>query len=389
MENRVAGEKAARHISRWCLVLACALAALWSLPVHADTLYLPEQVETVEESAFEADETIIEVVLPDGVLSIGSRAFADCSSLTTIYIPASVETIGTQALLGTCDPLLIRTTPGSEAVDYALANGFDLDAETTYRALLIAQSEYETMDDLPASANDQKIMANALAGAGTKPYQVTQVSNVTADGMHEAIQSAFGKAQPQDVSLFCYCGHGASGNNNPDLLGALVGVDGAFITGAMLRSWLDEIPGRKIVIIDACYSGNLIGRGEREAEVPLSELTALVQSLIAPFTWRSRAGELAAPQYFVITAASSTQQSWETNNSNGKGYGLFTYGMGLALGYDFINDRYVEPRADVNRDGVITIDEAYRSAKQTAWDIYPRQAAQVYPAACTWFGMLR
>ena len=66
----------------------------------------------IEESVFEGNENIKEVVILDGVVSIGSSAFSGCTSLAKIEIPNSVTSIGDSAFSG-CTSLAKIEIPDS------------------------------------------------------------------------------------------------------------------------------------------------------------------------------------------------------------------------------------------------------------------------------------
>ena len=68
-----------------------------------------------------ANSGVAEVSLPETCASIGNCAFQNCSSLAKIAIPASVAEIADSAFEN-CDNLVIYTTTGSYAVDYAVAH---------------------------------------------------------------------------------------------------------------------------------------------------------------------------------------------------------------------------------------------------------------------------
>ena len=57
-------------------------------------------------------ETIVQIVIENGVTSIGNRAFSRCTSLTSVTIPNSVTSIGTYAFSG-CTGLTSLTIPNS------------------------------------------------------------------------------------------------------------------------------------------------------------------------------------------------------------------------------------------------------------------------------------
>ena len=319
-------------------------------------------------------------VIPSGATGIDAEAFAGCISLSQITIPASVQTIGKDAFADSELPLLIRTQPQSAAMAYAIANHIDFQADTTYRALLIGQSAYTGGGKLYGTLTDVKTMAHMLTGFQQTPYQATTCIDLTGEEIKTAISSAFAAAQPQDVSLLYYSGHGLAS-------GSLCGVDGSAVSAQALRACLDEIPGRKIVIVDACYSGALIGRAA-DSEKAADGFT---DAFLSAFSWKSRSN-LAADQYFVMTAAHSSQQSVEVQSAS-RSYGLFTYYLAKGCGYDQYFSSFRDRLADANGDQVLTFDEAFQYAKtktRTHAQAYQMtQEAQVWPEDCDWFGFLR
>ena len=358
-------------------LLTAVLSILFSA-ASSETLVLPDALSEIGDEAFAGDQAITSVVVNLGAERIGAGAFRGCSQLQTIALPSSVQQIAEDAFTDCHKPLLIRTIAGSNAMQFAISHQLDYQADTTYRALLVGQTDYLFYEDLPGSANDLSIMQNILSQYG---YSVSARQDLTADEIHSAISACFSQAQPQDVTLFFYAGHGMN-MRDAQKNGALVGVDNSLVTGATLRTWLDAIPGRKIVILDSCYSGNVIGRSS------VSPASQLASSLLEPFTYRSRSGELAASEYYVITAAHSTQQSWEFTT---KKCGVFTYCLGLGCGYDYDSHTACTRTADTDHDGVITLHEAYQhTLSSVAQYLLPDpQVVQVYPSNCSWFGIFR
>ena len=354
------------------------------------TFSLPSSLTVVEEEAFAGVTSISDLTLPDGMQEIGARAFAD-TQLYTIGVPESVINIAEDAFEGVTTPLLMETSAGSIAVSFALANDVDFRAETDCRALLIGQTAYPSPNELEGPAKDVVKVKNLLSGS----YKVTVRENLSANEILSAISETFSAATPEDISLFYYGGHGLSSSNS-SRNGSLVGIDFAsYVTAGQLRNALDTIPGRKIVIIDACYSGALIGRkaevsameASAAAEVSGSSAPSPAQSAVeAPavsfmnsFTsgkLRSR-GNLAAQPYFVLVSSTGTEQSWEASSG-----GVFTYAFAQSAS-----------KADSNSDGVVTLQEcyAYTAARVSAIvetnDLV--QSVQVYPEGCGWFGMFR
>lgn len=331
-----------------CFLLAFLLPSC----ACAKMIAIPQNTTVIESQAFQGDESITEVVIPAGVASIGADAFDGC------------------------DPdLLIRTSAGSAAMTYAQSNQIDYQADTTYRALLIGQCEYESpMQALSGPANDVQAMANALNLHPATPYQCTIRENLTATEMASAILTTFADVREQDVSLLFYSGHGAEG-------GYLVGVDRRPLSPASLRVVLDRIPGRKIVIVDACNSGAIIGKSAEGAQQSFTE------AFISAFAAVRRS--LASDSYYVITASRGTQESFEYDIPGFMAYGLFTRHFCAGIGYDYFNQKETQALADANRDGVITIDEAHQYAAQAAYQQLPDQEAQVYPENCIYQSLVR
>ncbi|MBR3503914.1 MAG: caspase family protein [Clostridia bacterium] len=379
-------------------VLCAALALSGSGPARAERFDLPPQLTEIGEEAFRGNTAVVEAIVPQGVVSVGSRAFADCGRLGWVTLPSSVETFGEDVFDGCAADLLIRTAPGSAAMDYAQDNLIDYQAGTAYRALLIGQTYPDRSNlTLVGPANDVAVLEPCLERFGDTPYDVTVRMNLTAAGITDAIGEVFGGAGPQDVSLLYYSGHGISSSND-GVRGGLLGADGyGYVTAGQLRAALDVVPGRKIVIIDACYSGNFLSGNMRSA--PLQSRGAaeeytnedFTDAFISAFSARKRS-TLAGEGYFVIAAAAADESSYEhvLNEFDGLSHGYFTASLCWGCGYA---DPDGAAPADVNANGVITFEELYdyASAKVIQIQRYPQyyQHAQVYPSGCQWFGVLR
>lgn len=381
---------------RWKIRMVCgALLVLLLLQfpqtAYCESLLLPSSLSAIEEEAFAGDSSLTEAVLPDSVLAIGSRAFADCTGLLSLSIPAATETIAPDALDGISGPLLIRTTAGSAAMQFALNHGFDFQAGTVYRALIIANAHYTDLSELPGTLTDAEGVSAVLTSFAGTGYSVAVRQDQTAEGMLASIRSVFSGARPQDVSLLYYSGHGKH-SSDASVNGALIGIDGSLVTAAALRSCLDELPGRKIVIVDACYSGSLIGRSS-DASAKTGD--SFVSGFISAFSTglRSRSCEnLADNGYYVIAAAQSTELSYEySSRINGVwvDYGVFSWALCLGCGYDLTRQIHTSVTADRDGNGVVSFQEAYAEAVRNVLRAGADQSAQVWPAQCVRFGFLR
>lgn len=347
---------------------------------------IQEGTVSIAPYAFEGSQ-FDSIVLPDGILDIEDGAFADCASLISVSVPASVQYFGSDIFANNENPLIISTTPGSEALYYAMQNSLDYDADTTCRALLIGNSVYQAVyKKLNAPTSDAAAMSATLNQTGTRTFTSTIKENLTANEILSAVSTTFADADETDISLFFYAGHGFSSSDS-EKNGALVGIDGySYVYANDLRQALDTIPGRKIVIIDACYSGGLIGRGASE-DPAVSFMSAFLNGSML----RSRSN-LAVDSYFVLTASAGTQESYEVSGDS-YSMGVFSYYVSRGLGYNRIQKAYITPQADTNKDGIVTFAEEYEYARDNVSTYVGKssitQSVQVYPDECDWFGLKR
>lgn len=289
----------------------------------------------------------------------------------------------------------------------------------TYRALLIGNTYTGESNELPGCENDVDGMRTMLGRMTATPYSVTVKKNIRAEEILSSISSTFGNASYNDVSLFYYSGHGANSvgaDGNPTSYhAALVGTFQTYVSIARLKTELDKIPGKKVIIIDACHSGQFIARDGTVTQVSSSAFNSQVVNLFANDDQLSgdvsrtavvlaadgsellseeapafidRAGDtnFAKSGYYVITACRSEEKSVSTGyDSNGDGkidryFGLFTYGLCYGNGWNLARNAAISSlNADLNKDSKVTLYEAYVYAKVMAQSHNPNQTAQIWP----------
>ena len=289
----------------------------------------------------------------------------------------------------------------------------------TYRALLIGNTYTGESNELPGCENDVDGMRTMLGRMTATPYSVTVKKNIRAEEILSSISSTFGNASYNDVSLFYYSGHGANSlgaDGNPTSYhAALVGTFQTYVSIARLKTELDKIPGKKVIIIDACHSGQFIARDGTMTQVSSSAFNSQVVNLFANEDQLSgdvnrtavvlaadgsellseeapafidRAGDtnFAKSGYYVITACRSEEKSVSTGyDSNGDGkidryFGLFTYGLCYGNGWNLARNAAISSlNADLNKDSKVTLYEAYVYAKVMAQSHNPNQTAQIWP----------
>lgn len=293
------------------------------------------------------------------------------------------------------------------------------EAAGTYRALLIGNTYTGESNELPGCENDVDGMRTMLGRMTATPYSVTVKKNIRAEEILSSISSTFGNASYNDVSLFYYSGHGANSvgaDGNPTSYhAALVGTFQTYVSIARLKTELDKIPGKKVIIIDACHSGQFIARDGAVTQVSSSAFNSQVVNLFANDdqfsgdvsrtavvlaadgsellseeapTFIERAGDtnFAKSGYYVITACRSEEKSVSTGyDSNGDGkidryFGLFTYGLCYGNGWNLARNAAISSlNADLNKDSKVTLYEAYVYAKVMAQSHNPNQTAQIWP----------
>lgn len=289
----------------------------------------------------------------------------------------------------------------------------------TYRALLIGNTYTGESNELPGCDNDVDGMRTMLGRMTATPYSVTVKKNIRAEEILSSISSTFGNASYNDVSLFYYSGHGANSlgaDGNPTSYhAALVGTFQTYVSIARLKTELDKIPGKKVIIIDACHSGQFIARDGAVTQVSSSAFNSQVVNLFAnddqfsgdvnrtavvlaadgsellseeapAFIDRAGDTNFAKSGYYVITACRSEEKSVSTGyDSNGDGkidryFGLFTYGLCYGNGWNLARNSAISSlNADLNKDSKVTLYEAYVYAKVMAQSHNPNQTAQIWP----------
>lgn len=293
------------------------------------------------------------------------------------------------------------------------------EAVGTYRALLIGNTYTGESNELPGCENDVDGMRTMLGRMTATPYSVTVKKNIRAEEILSSISSTFGNASYNDVSLFYYSGHGANSlgaDGNPTSYhAALVGTFQTYVSIARLKTELDKIPGKKVIIIDACHSGQFIARDGAVTQVSSSAFNSQVVNLFAnddqfsgdvsrtavvlaadgsellseeapEFIDRAGDTNFAKSGYYVITACRSEEKSVSTGyDSNGDGkidryFGLFTYGLCYGNGWNLARNSAISSlNADLNKDSKVTLYEAYVYAKVMAQSHNPNQTAQIWP----------
>ena len=216
------------------------------------------------------------------------------------------------------------------------------------RALLVACSDFITQPDLGnAISGNVQMISSALLGVTPRLAGLSiEDGTIGSDAaLNHSISEAFGAADEDDLSILYLCTHGILSSSD-DGLAYLVLSDGeaeTALSGASLCQMLAPIQGDKLLILDACYSGALIGRS-----VNLSPDQAANHTLA-----RSAEPFLKDTSIHVLTSASGHESSWYYDSSQLSTGAISYFASALSSGLGL----YGTPEADLDGDAQITLRE--------------------------------
>ena len=203
------------------------------------------------------------------------------------------------------------------------------------RCLVIGFDRFVTMPPTGhASENNTETMAALLEEFLPGEKQITRHVGGpgSTEDLENLIRESFAGAREEDTALLYLSTHGVSREGAPGGMALLLsnGEQEEGLTPDRLRRMLDRIPGRKIVMADACRSGALIGKGKTKGR-----------------------DFFADGAYRVLVSAGAEEDSWfwsaEEDEYTGTGY--FTEALNSAL-------RASDPKQiDPNRDGMVSLQE--------------------------------
>jgi len=227
------------------------------------------------------------------------------------------------------------------------------------RALLVACSDFITQPDLgSAISGNVQMIASALLGVSPRLGELSiEDGTIGTDAALEAsIANAFGKAAEDDLSILYLCTHGVLSSSDDGLAYLLLsdGKTETALSGSSLCGMLAPIQGDKLVILDACFSGALIGRGAQSRPnrpedtdnrlPPVPDTSAMAAE---PF--------LADTSIHVLTSASGHESSWYYDSQQLATGAVSYFATALSSGLGL----YGTPEADLNGDALISLRELH------------------------------
>ena len=229
---------------------------------------------------------------------------------------------------------------------------FSFPASAQTRALLVACSDFITQPDLGSEiSGNLHMLASALLGAAPTldSLSIEDGTIGTPQALANAIDSAFTEAKEDDLSLLYLCTHGilSSADDGQSYLLLGNGKTETPLSSDELYHLLSPIQGDKLLILDACFSGALLGRNASEPTNAFS-LQANPQSFESPF--------LKDASMHVLTSASSSESSWYYDGEGLQSGAVSYFASALSSGLGL----YGSAEADLNGDRQVTLAEMHR-----------------------------
>ena len=152
-------------------------------------------------------------------------------------------------------------------------------AEGVNRALLIGTDLFVSMPPTAPAAEQNLIRMEQLLWnrwPGMAGCRTVLNGPGSAEGLRSLMEEAFAGADEKDTSLIYCSTHGLRNREGQAALLLSDGREEEQLTADNLARLLAGLPGRKVLILDACYSGGLIGKGMEGGENPFMGTDTLV-----------------------------------------------------------------------------------------------------------------
>ncbi len=238
-------------------------------------------------------------------------------------------------------------------------------ARPVLRALLVTCDRFVSRPETTPAAQQNALMVKGLLEADARGFSVIRTECDTlssVEAFSQAVTETFSEAAEQDISLIYISTHGLYSANRSNLSASLLLSDGTReerLTAQALAGILYDIPGTKLLVLDACHSGAFIGKG-------LSDF--------------AQANPFATEGFHVLCSAGGSEESWYWRADGGDalhGAGYFTSVLSSALGSGG------SAPADRDLDGRVTMTEL----RQFLLDHYAASTPQIYPenSDCVFF----
>ena len=184
--------------------------------------------------------------------------------------------------------------------------------------------------------------------------------------LFQTLTTILNQATPNDLTILTYSGHGVDKTGemvmaHTDADGYIPSIEGLLVTPTELLNAVSAIPGRKLIILDSCFSGVFVPESNSSLSTVLDNS---IDDWYAKF-WEESTYNL--PDVHVLTA-SALADSYENPDSTDHSHGVFTITLLEALGWNHphgVDISTIEPGTPpALRDSVITVDSLYTYIKK-------------------------
>ena len=234
------------------------------------------------------------------------------------------------------------------------------DGVVTCRALLVGCDQFHSEDETTPIAHNNIQMMETILSLDTRGYTISRLDGVanSAASLQAAIDWAFAGADGDDLSLLYISTHGQFDADQTLPEGSVLLSDGSLeerIGAQALEAMFQDVPGEKVLLVDACASGALIGKG------------------VAPGGGAARVrGAFRGDGFHALVSSGANELSWYWQmNAKEVPTGASYFTAALAAGAGL----YGSFPADQNSDNVITLHEMYTYLRTSQ----PSSTAQIYP----------
>ncbi len=222
---------------------------------------------------------------------------------------------------------------------FSFASAEDEDNPVTRRALFVGCDFFLSQSNTwPSSSNNVALMRSAFEATGMEFDILRTVSSTirSVNGLRQAVRQAFISADDNDISYFYISTHGVYSDGQAYLL-LSDGTAEELLSAKMLEDMFKGIQGTKVLLIDACNSGALIGKG-----------------VSGGVTKQYFLGN----EFKILTSAGGSEISWlysgkqDFNQLTGA-YSYFANSFAIGAGY------FGGATADADKNGCVTLKEMY------------------------------
>lgn len=256
-----------------------------------------------------------------------------------------------------------------------------------YRFFGIGNSNYPGNSALPSCANDLYYMTKAYQslnynGLAMNSNNIHTYSNLTGSQILSVLQSMVTcGADSDDVTVFYYSGHGLE-SDNINYRGSLIGIftgqyvsDSDLVTVSQVQSYLDQINGTVVIMLDSCLSGQFItSKGIQNTQNSKAASASFNAAWVKAFANSSEKAIPNSPysyKYKILTACDPLQSSWCSDQIS-----FFTEAATDGMGAYSSTTM----QADTNGDSRITLAELYTYTYNKVNNRISNQTVQVWPA---------